>query len=573
MTAAAPAAPRRRRHDAAIIALTAVVAGCGLVYEYLLAHAAGRVLGAAETVIYTMIGTMIVAMGAGAFAARWIRDSFAGFVWLEAALAALGAASVLIIGAVTALAVLLPETIAAAYGLPPDRLPTGSLVRTAEQAAAVAPYLLGAVLALLVGMEIPLLARIRETLHARRVAHNTGTIYGADYIGAGIGAALWVGLMLTLEPALSAVLTASVNVAAGTAFLLAYRRHVRHAGWLLGIHAAVAAGIAASAPHAVDWSHTLEDLLYHDRVVYSANTQHQRLTVTAHRVAPGEPPVHAFHLNGRLQFDAGDEHIYHAMLTYPAMLASARHDDLLVIGGGDGLAVRDLLRWNPRSVTVVDLDPELVAFFRDPRPDGANAPLLRLNRHAFRDPRVTVRHGDAFLDVENLIAERRRFDAIVVDLPDPSTPDLARLYSVRFYTRLRRLLAGDGALAIQSTSPYHAADAFLTVGVTAAAAGFAHVERYQATVPSFGPWGWTLAVPHGRPASVRIAAAPDPLPVDDGWTTKAMLEAAFAFPQHFLARAAALGPSQLGNAAVYVRHHDAWHRRHGVPAPAPPAAP
>ncbi len=522
-------------------------------------------LGAVETVIYTMIGTMIVAMGVGAFAARWIRDAFTGFVWLEALLAALGASAVLAIGGVTALSVLLPETVADVYGLPADRPPTGGWFATLRTAAHITPYALGAALAFLVGMEIPLLARIREHLHARRLAHNAGTIYGADYIGAGVGAALWVGFMLTLEPALSAVLTASVNVAAGTAFLLAYRRHIRHFVPLLCAHAAVALGIAAAAPHAVGWSHALEDLLYHDRVVYSANTRHQRLTVTEYRPGPGRPPLHAFHLNGRLQFDTADEHIYHAMLTYPAMLASAHHDDLLVIGGGDGLAVRDLLRWNPAAVTVVDLDPDLVGFFRDPRPDGSNAPFLVRNRNAFRDPRVTVRHGDAFLDVEQLIADGRRYDVIIVDLPDPSSPDLARLYSVRFYTRLRRLLAGHGALAIQSTSPYHARDAFLTVGVTVQAAGFAHVERYQATVPSFGPWGWTIAVPGGQPASQRIAAAPEPLPVDDGWTTKAFLLAAFAFPQGVLERAHDLSPSRLGNAAAYVRHQQAWNRFHGIP--------
>ena len=79
-----------RLNDVAIMAVTGVLAGCGLVYEYLLAHAAGRVLGAVEAVIFTMIGVMIVAMGVGAFLARTVREPFAGFAWLEATLAALG---------------------------------------------------------------------------------------------------------------------------------------------------------------------------------------------------------------------------------------------------------------------------------------------------------------------------------------------------------------------------------------------------------------------------------------------------------------------------------------------------
>ena len=72
-----PARPRLRWHDAALIGAMGVVAACGLVYEYLMAHYAGRVLGAVEPTLYAMIGLMIVAMGFGAFAAKWIAPSTA----------------------------------------------------------------------------------------------------------------------------------------------------------------------------------------------------------------------------------------------------------------------------------------------------------------------------------------------------------------------------------------------------------------------------------------------------------------------------------------------------------------
>lgn len=552
--------------DAAVIAITGVLAGCGLVYEYLLAHAAGRVLGAVEAVIFTMIGIMIVAMGLGSLLARWVRQPFAGFAWLESVLAGLGGLSVLILGGVSALAVLLPRAIADTYGMPPDLIPRGGLFEVLTRVAAVAPYVLGAVLGVMVGMEIPLLARVRQSLHNRALAHNTGTIYGVDYIGAGIGAALWVAFMLAMEPARAAVLTATANIVMGVAFLILFRRAIRAFWPLVALHGAVAVVLMVAGLHASDWARAMEDLLYRDRVVYSADTGHQRIAVTERIVHPSLPPVHTFFINGRTQFSSDDEHIYHAMLTYPALAASARRDRVLVVGGGDGLAVRDILRWGPAEVVVLDLDPAVVGFFSKPLVrDGrvVNRAVLELNRFAFRDARVETRFGDAFLTVDGLLREGRRFDAIVVDLPDPSHPDLGRLYSVGFYRKLKHLLAGDGALSVQSTSPYHAREAFLSIGKSVAASGFGRVEQYHQNVPSFGEWGWTIATRHGSPASRRIADL-DRLPVDDGWTTKAVLQAAFAFPQGIFDGLDRIVVNRLGNAAVYRYYQRGWEAGQGL---------
>ncbi len=558
-------------HDAALILITGVLAGCGLVYEYLLAHTAGRILGAVEAVIFTMIGLMIVSMGVGSFLARYIRDPFTGFAWLEGGLALLGGGSVLMMGAITALVVVLPRTLAETYGLPPDLVPRGGLVETLEGVASVAPYVLGAILGIMVGMEIPLLARIRQTLHGRHLTHNTGTIYGADYLGAGIGAALWVAFMLAMEPARAAVLTAAANLAIGLVFLALYARRVRLLWPVLALHGLVAVALVVVAMHGVVWSRQLEDLLYEDRVVHSVDTGHQRLTVTERLVDPARPPVHTFFINGRIQFQSTDEHIYHAMLTYPAMVAAARRDTVLIVGGGDGLALRDVLRWGPREVLLLDLDPRLVAFFTEPlirNGRAVNGPLLELNGRAFADARVETRFGDAFLTVDRLIREERRFDVILVDLPDPSNVDLNRLYTVKFYAKLRLLLAGDGAMAVQSTSPYHARKAFLSIGKTIRQAGFAHVEQYRQNVPSFGEWGWSIAVANGRPASRRIAETAR-LPVDDGWTTKAVLQGAFAFPRNFFDGLDAIEVSRLGNAAAYRYHQQAWEREQGLPTDGP----
>ena len=317
-----------------------------------------------------------------------------------------------------------------------------------------------------------------------------------------------------------------------------------------------------SSQSGVGWARAMEDLFYRDTVVYSVNTGHQRVALTRRVVHADRPPVVSLYLNGRLQFDSSDEHVYHALLTYPALAAAARRQRILVIGGGDGLAVRDILRWNPRAVVVLDLDPDLVDLFTRPRfVDGAfvNRALLALNGFALGDPRVSVRFGDAFVGVDALLRDGEKFDSVIVDLPDPSHPDLARLYSVRFYKKLGLLLAADGTIAIQSTSPYFAREAFLCIGRTVEAAGFGHVDQYGYNVPSLGQWGWTVATRRGPPARERLHRL-DALPVDDGFTTRALLRGAFAFPKGFFDGRADIVPSRLADAAVYRYYRQGWER-------------
>lgn len=547
-------------HDAAVVVLTGVLAGCGLVYEYLLAATAGRMLGAVESAIFAMIGVMIVSMGIGAFLARLVRAPFSGFAWLEAAVAVLGGGAVLALGAVAAGAVLLPHAIAETYGLPPDLLPRGALAAALDAASRLAPFILGAALGILVGMEIPLLARIRQSFHAERLVHNAGTIYGADYVGAGVGAAVWVAVMLSMEPVRAGYLTAAVNLAAGAAFLALYRRRIRRFVAVLGLHVVAGAGLLVVAEAGAGWQRAMEGLLYRDAVVYAANTEHQRIAVTRRLVHADAPPVWGLHLNGRLQFESRDEHVYHAFLTYPALAASARRDRVLIVGGGDGLALRDVLRWNPREVVVLDLDPGVVELFSRPVfVDGefVNRVLLALNGFAFSDRRVRVRFGDAYVAVDELLRAGEAFDTVIVDLPDPGHPDLARLYSVRFYAKLRRLLAADGALSVQSTSPYFAREAFLCIGRTVEAAGFAHVAQYAHNVPSLGQWGWTVATLGGPGPQERLRRL-EALPVDDGFTTRALLRAAFAFPKGFFDGREDIAPSRLSDGAVYRHYRRGW---------------
>lgn len=556
-----PAKHLGRADDALLLGIMAALAGCGLIYEYLLSHYAGRILGAMEAAIYTMIGLMIVAMGVGAFAARAIRNPFVGFALLELAVALLGAGSVLLCAAAIGLTQTLPQLLADTFGLPPDLMPNGGLLGALQKAAQYLPYVVGTLLGLMIGMEIPLIARVRQALSDEHLLHNAGTIYGADYIGAGVGAAIWVGLMLAMDIQLAAALTASVNLLAGFAFIFRFRARLRGFGWLLAGHILASFALVLLAVKGPPLEQDFNNLLYKDKVIYTEATRFQQLVFTERPRGQAEP-VYSLYLNGRLQFSTQDEHIYHGFLVWPPMMAAARQQRILIVGGGDGLAARDALRWNPQELVLMDLDERLVKLFQSPpqtMPRRLAERLIHQNANALNDPRVRLIFDDAFNGIDRLIEAGEHFDVILVDLPDPNHPDLSKLYSDLFYRKLKEVLSHDGAIAIQSTSPWHATRAFLSIGKTLESAGF-KVARYHQNVPSFGEWGWTLGTLNGSPEQRVLDGTAPAHP----WVNKEMIGAAFAFPPGFLLREHEVDINHFGTQVIYQYHLEAWKEESGI---------
>ncbi|MGB1088197.1 MAG: spermidine synthase, partial [Alphaproteobacteria bacterium] len=322
---------RQRLIDGGLILVLALIAGAGLVYEYLLSHYAGRVLGLMEHAIFAMIGVMIVSMGVGAFLARFIKDPHLGFALLEVLIAVLGATSILAMAGAFALAEWMPAVLSETYRIPQDLIPRGGLHDGVARLAEWVPFALGFVLGALVGMEIPLIARAREALYGGPLAHNAGTVYGADYVGAGLGAALFVLVFLSIAPERGAVYAALINLAAGSAFLVLRWQQLRWRALLVGLHGAALLLCAVLYLQAGRWHENLEDMLYADQVVFAAQTPFQRIVLT--RNARSTPIDYRLYLNGRLQFSSIDERLYHEMLVHPAMAASARHDHVLLVGG------------------------------------------------------------------------------------------------------------------------------------------------------------------------------------------------------------------------------------------------
>jgi len=561
-TTSAPSRANLLGHDFLLISVMAVLAGCGLIYEYLLSHYAGRVLGSVESAIYAMIGTMIVAMGIGAFLARWFKDAFTAFAWLESIIALVGMGCILAIASVIAVSYSLPHIFSEIFNLPPDTVLNGYVFEKLQEWSRFLPYVFGLLLGLLIGMEIPLIARIRQQVYGRFLENNAGTIYGADYIGAGVGAAIWVSIMLAMPIMQAAAWTALFNIIAGLVFLWRYHQHVRFAKLLLICHGLLLVFFAFVLVLGTSWMKNLSNVLYKDKVIYSQATKYQHLVLTE-RLSRNQPnAITDLYLNGRLQFSSVDEQIYHSMLVYPAMLASNRHDRVLIIGGGDGLALRDVLKWPVKHVTLVDLDGQLLNLFGNDvgdydAPEEIRTRLTSLNNHSMSDPRADIRIADAFLEVEAMLAKGERFDTILIDLPDPNHPDLNKMYSDYFYNHVRQLLAPDGAVAVQSTSPYHAKKAFLSIAKTMKAAGFGYVEQYQQNIPSFGQWGWTIATTAGKSASQRIREINE-LPVPSRWVSKEYLLASFVFPNHFFEQVNTIEVNRLGSGTLYDYYRQAW---------------
>lgn len=552
--------------DALLILTMAVLAGCGLIYEYLLSHYAGRVLGVMESTIYTMIGLMIVAMGLGAFAARKIKCEFNGFVWLEVTIALLGSAAILIIAGLIAITQLLPHLLADIFALPPDAMPRGGILKQLSFLAFNSPYFFGLILGFFIGMEIPLIARIREILHQKHLENNLGTMYGADYIGAGAGAAIWVIFLLSIDISKASAITAALNLFAGSVFIYRFWQQLRWRKVLVSLHVLLAVVIISVYQMGNQWLNQMSNLLYLDKVVYTEKTRYQHLTFTNRHMGANQPNVVNFYLNGRLQFSSSDEFVYHGYLVTPVLAGSARQENILIIGGGDGLALRDVLKWSPKQVTLIDLDNELIEIFTNPDkhlPTKLAQQTERLNELSLQDKRVNVITDDAFIAIDILLQQQKSFDAIIVDLPDPSHPDLNKLYSVNFYARLNQLLSGDGLIAIQSTSPYHAKDSFISIGKTVKAAAFNHVEQYHDNVPSFGEWGWTIASKMGASPSNRLSNL-ETLAVEHPWLTLEMIKSAFVFPKNFYDNQDEIKVNYLGSHTIYQLHQQAWRDQQGL---------
>ena len=476
-----------RPAEVALLASVFIIAACGLVYELAAGTLASYLLGDSVLQFSTVIGTYLFAMGIGSWLSRFLeRQLVAHFLRVE-----------LLVGLVG--------------GLTPAAL--FSLQSASTPSFRFALYALVLLVGILVGLEIPLVMRILKRYAGRSDSGSlkmlVSQVLTFDYLGALVVA---IAFPLLLVPQLGLIRTgaffglmnAGVAVWALWLFRGELRGFARHATACAGTIAALAAAFVF-ADHVTTWA---EDRFYADHVIYSETSPYQRVVITSSHAG-----VRLF-LNGNLQFHSRDEYRYHEALVHPALSAAVAPRRVLVLGGGDGMAAREILKYpSVERITLVELDPHMTRLF-------STEPLLRgLNHDSLLSPKMTIVNADAFSWLEQ---HDQMFDAIVVDFPDPTNFSIGKLYTKTFYELVDQHLSASGYAVVQTTSPLIARKSFWTVVTTLEAAGLT-TTPYHAHVPSFGEWGFIIA---GR----RPFAMPRSLPANLRFLDVAGLPALFQFP-------------------------------------------
>jgi spermidine synthase len=451
-----------RRIKLLLLASVFVIATCGLIYELIAGTLASYLLGDSITQFSTVIGVYLFAMGVGSYLSKFIqRDEVGFFIQVELLVGLVGGCSAAL------------------------------LFVLFDQVSSFRVLLYGLVLiiGILVGLEIPLLLRIlKDRLEFKELVSQVFTF---DYVGALLASLLFP---LVLVPHLglvrSSFLFGALNVIVAMATVHWLRHHVRWAKGLQLAGAVILTGLIAgfaSSDRLLAWS---EKAAYSDTVIYAQSSPYQRIVLTR------ENRDLRLYLNGNLQFSSRDEYRYHEALVHPGLGRIHHPREVLVLGGGDGLAVREVLKYpSVTRVVLVDLDPAMTQLF------SSQELLVRLNDSSLRSPRVEIVNTDAFTWLKN---NTNQFDFIVVDFPDPSNFSLGKLYTTTFYDRAKAALSPGGALVVQCTSPWVARRSFWCIDATLRASGLL-TEPYHLYVPSFGEWGFILASLEPLPTQLRLA--------------------------------------------------------------------
>ncbi len=444
-----------------LLASVFIVAASGLVYELIAGAISSYLLGDAVTQFSLVIGVFLSAMGVGSYLTKFItRDLLHWFVSLELWIALIGGISSMVMFA------------------------TGAFL---EEIFLVIFYSLCVLIGALVGAEIPLLIRILKDDDG--LSEALSNVLALDYMGALAGSILfpmvvlpWIGISR------ASVVFGLLNLGVAWVGIQLLREEARK-GLRVRFFAvsAVLVGLFFSSQRLVLF---LEDVLYQDEIVYAESTPYQRIILTR-----WHDDIRMY-LNGHIQFSSVDEARYHESLVHPAVV-SVLHPvkRALVLGGGDGMAVRELLKYQSiEDIDLVDIDPAITELASQ-RKD-----LRLLNEDSLASDKVTIHHQDAM----NFLKERTlSYDVIIIDLPDPNSESLCKLYSSAFYTLVLRRLSMGGVFVTQASSPFYAPKAYWSIVRTMETAGEEQsvaegisVYPYHVNVPSFGEWGFVMAARH-----------------------------------------------------------------------------
>ncbi len=430
---------------------TLIISGCSMCYE-LIISAVSSYLQRNSTLQYSItIGLYMAALGFGSYISRYFKKNlFNVFVTIEL--------SIGVAGGLSSLLLFLSNIYISNY--------------------VVVMYLEIILIGMLAGAEIPIMTRIIEE-DEKNLSVTLSSIFSFDYIGGLLGA---IAFPLLLLPHLgffsTSFLCGLLNITAAILILQRFGERVKHI-WIYRVLAIfIASGMIIGIVFADNISESVEGGLYRDQIIYMEQTEYQKIVLTKHR-----DDVRLY-IDGNCQFSTADEYRYHEALVHIPMSELDSRSHVLILGGGDGMAVREVLKYDEvERIDLVDLDAEMI------RICSTNQNITAVNQNSLESDKLNIYNMDAY---EYLEDSKEQYDLIIVDLPDPNSESLNKLYSNIFYRMCKNRLKDTGVMVVQSTSPYYAAKAFWCINKTIKSEGL-YVKAYHLQVPAFGDWGFNMA--------------------------------------------------------------------------------
>jgi spermidine synthase len=421
----------------------------GIVAEYVLSTLATYFLGNSVLQWTMIVSIMLFSMGLGARITKIMDGNLLEkFIWIEIALSILASFVSLI-----------------TYTVATYTLYTGFAI-----------YALCVIIGLLIGMEIPLVIRINDKFESLKT--NVSSMMENDYYGSLLGGVFFafVGLPflgLTYTPFILGFVNFAVAIILLTVLWKDLDKGIKQrlSSANLIVFVLLISGML-SANNVIAHG---EEMRYKDRVIFSKQTKYQKLVLTQSN------SDYWLFINGNQQLSTVDEIMYHEPLVHPLMQLYPHAKDILILGGGDGCAAREILKYpDVENITLVDLDPEMTRLAME------HPVLSEINQHAMEDEKVKVINADGYTFLEK---NEDYYDLIIIDLPDPKSIELGRLYSFEFYKLCNKALRPNGLIITQAGSPYFAARAFKCIDATMAEAGFSTVPMHNQVI-TLGEWGW-----------------------------------------------------------------------------------
>ena len=444
--------PRTKKQQL-ILVISIIIAGlCSILYELLVSTCSSYFLGDSIKQFSITIGVYMASMGLGAFLSRrFTLHLVHSFIWTELLLSLIGGLSI----------PLLYFSFSLTSYYTPIMLLTISVI------------------GVLTGLEVPFLTRILE--HTKGLQKSISDVLSFDYLGALAATLAFPFFILPFLGVYNAsIAVGMLNIGLAWINLYFFRTELtkKQQGRLLFFNSASTILLALALISSSELLKVWENELYEDRIVYTKQTPYQRIVLTREK-----DDLRLF-LNGNLQFSSTDEYRYHETLVhFPIARMHTAPTSVLVLGGGDGLAIRELLKYNEiQQIDLVELDKEVIELCKK------HASIKLLNNNSLADRRVSFIEHDAFTFIQST---NTQYDLIVIDLPDPNTIGLTRLYSKAFYHSLYSILSPEGVFITQATSPYFAKKVFWCINQTIQSSGFTTVPLHT-FIPSFGDWGFIM---------------------------------------------------------------------------------